>query len=235
MNIIDLRDVKFKYPSTAADVVSIPSFTIAKGEKVFLFGPSGSGKTTFLELLAGILNPQSGSISILEKDLVKATAAERDRFRAANLGYVFQSFNLIPYLSVEENIALPIHLSPERKAKLEGQSVADEIKNLCSSLGIGEFRTRRVTDLSVGQQQRVAVARALLGHPGLILADEPTSSLDYDHREKFIRLLFDVCERNGTTVLFVSHDRSLEKLFSRSVAFQEINQSNNGDQQAGGR
>ncbi len=221
MSLVLLKDVEFRYESAQEKTLDIPSLSILPGEKVFLYGPSGSGKSTFLEILAGVLTPQSGRVEILGKNLSEMKSHERDLFRAGHLGYVFQSFNLIPYLSVEENILLPLSLSHIRRERTKDTEA--EVSHLCQSLGIAAFRHRRVTELSVGQQQRVAVARALLGSPELILADEPTSSLDFDHREKFIRLLFQVCEEKGTTVLFVSHDRSLEKLFSRSVSFHDIN------------
>lgn len=221
MSLVRLQNVEFRYQNSSHATLDIPELQIEKGEKVFLYGPSGSGKSTFLEILAGVLTPQKGSVEILGKNLAQLSSHERDQFRAGHLGYVFQSFNLIPYLSVEENIQLPLSLSELRRQRLN--DVAGEIEHLCQALGIAAFRQRRVTELSVGQQQRVAVARALLGSPELILADEPTSSLDFDHREKFIQLLFRVCEEKGTTVLFVSHDRSLEKLFSRAISFHDIN------------
>jgi putative ABC transport system ATP-binding protein len=221
MSLVRLTNVEFQYDSAKEKTLDIPKLEISRGEKVFLFGPSGSGKSTFLEILAGVLTPQSGQVEILGKNLATMKSHERDLFRAGHLGYVFQSFNLIPYLSVEENILLPLSLSAVRRDRI--QNAEAEVTHLCEALGIAAFRARRVTELSVGQQQRVAVARALLGSPELILADEPTSSLDFDHREKFIQLLFRVCEEKGTTVLFVSHDRGLEKLFSRSISFHDIN------------
>lgn len=225
MSLISLKDIEFRYPSLPNPTLRISSLQIASEEKIFLFGPSGSGKTTLLEILAGVLVPQKGSVEVLGKDLVKMSAAERDSFRAAHLGYVFQSFNLIPYLSVTENISLPLFLSSKRADKVKRKkSVDEQIQHLADRLGIADLLTRPVTELSIGQQQRVAVARALLGEPELILADEPTSALDYDHREKFISLLFDVCKETKTSVVFVSHDRTLEKLFSRSVSLRDVNE-----------
>lgn len=221
--VISLRHVQFQYANSTQKILSIPSFDVKAGEELFLFGASGSGKSTLLEILAGVLTPQSGEVKVLDKNLTKMSSTERDHFRAAHIGYVFQSFNLIPYLSVYENIELPLHLSPERRARLKGQKSKEAIEHLCNELGIQELVKKRVTELSVGQQQRVAVARALLGRPEIILADEPTSALDHDHREKFIRLLFQVCEEMNTSVVFVSHDRTLEKLFTRSVSVQSIN------------
>lgn len=223
MNILELQKIKFRYNSSPNLVLDIDSFSVVSGERTFLYGPSGCGKTTFLEILAGVLSPQEGRYSFLGTDVVSLSPTKKDQMRSAHIGYVFQSFNLIPYLSVEENISLPLYLSSERRSKVPVQNEKNEILRICEELGIVELVERQVTDLSVGQQQRVAVARALLGHPELILADEPTSALDHDHREKFIRLLFDVCQAEGTTVLFVSHDRSLQGLFSRSVSLPEIN------------
>lgn len=225
MSLISLKDIEFQYPSLSKPTLKISSLQIDKEERIFLFGPSGSGKTTLLEILSGVLVPQKGSVEVLGKNLVQMSSSQRDHFRAAHLGYVFQSFNLIPYLTVTENIALPLHLSAERRARLpQGHDIQSEIQHLTESLGIADLLGRPVTELSIGQQQRVAVARALLGNPELILADEPTSSLDYDHREKFIQLLFKVCQEKRTSVVFVSHDRSLEKLFSRSISLSQVNE-----------
>lgn len=221
--MIEISNVEFRYSAKSPLILKIPEFKISQGERVFLHGPSGSGKSTLLEILSGVLSVTQGEVKILGSDLAKLNPAERDHFRASHLGYVFQSFNLIPYLSVAENIELPAHLSSEKKARLAGLSLSAETERLAKALGISQLLERRVTELSVGQQQRVAVARALFGKPELILADEPTSSLDYDHREKFISLLFQQCQEQGTTVLFVSHDRTLEKLFTRSISFTEIN------------
>ncbi len=199
-------------------ILQIPRFEIQKGEKVFLLGPSGSGKSTLLELIAGILKPASGDLILNGENLSQFNLSELDQFRAENIGYIFQSFNLIPFLSVIENIQLPF---------LFQKKSFDEIllKSLIERLGLSSFVNRSVSQLSVGQQQRVAVARALLKRPKIILADEPTSALDYDHREDFLKLLFELCKQDQITVLFVSHDRSIEKLFDRSVNLKELNKA----------
>ena len=252
-NIIHLSDICFRYsskpspsiqrqtskPSLQASpsvqssaysqdlVLDIKDFQMQNHEKVFLYGPSGCGKTTLLEILAGVLVPQQGQVIICDNDLMKMSSMQRDAFRANHIGYIFQSFNLIPYLNVEENITLPVYLSQQRQKKLGAEFSHDLLKEkvveLCTQLGIQDFIHKSVSELSVGQQQRVAAARALLGHPELILADEPTSALDFDHRERFIRLLFDVCQKAKTSVLFVSHDRTLQSLFDRSVSLLDIN------------
>lgn len=223
--MIKIENLKFKYPNSKQDILNIPNFSLKKSEKVFLFGPSGCGKTTFLEVLAGINSPYSGTLIINDQDLTKMTTTERDHFRANHMGYIFQSFNLIPYLNVEANITLPLYLSPQKRKFVPQETEKKTVQEICKFLGIEKYINRSVTELSVGQQQRVAAARAILGQPNLILADEPTSSLDFDHREKFIKLLFTLCEQQRTAVLFVSHDRSLEKLFDRSLSLQDINKA----------
>ncbi|MBX2988987.1 MAG: ABC transporter ATP-binding protein [Bdellovibrionaceae bacterium] len=212
--MIEVSHVEFTYPSGRAPVLRLPEFRVEKGERIFLFGPSGTGKTTFLEIMAGVLRPQKGSVRILGQDLGALSPAGRDRFRADHIGYIFQSFNLIPYLNVRENIELPLHFG-SRPGK-------NQLDHLVKSLGIGDLLARPVTELSVGQQQRVAVARALIGSPELILADEPTSALDMDHRERFLKLLFDLAGESQTTVVFVSHDRSIQKLFTRAVSLADL-------------
>jgi putative ABC transport system ATP-binding protein len=223
--MISLENLKFQYPEALEPTLDIESLSINKGEKVFLFGPSGCGKTTLLEILSGVLSPQNGSAKILDEDLAKLTNSSRDLFRSNHIGYIFQSFNLIPYLNVEENITLPLYFSNDRRNRVPIMQQSTETKRLCAHLGIASFLQKEVSQLSIGQQQRVAVARALIGAPEVILADEPTSSLDFDHREKFIQLLFQECAKNNTTVLFVSHDRTLEKLFDRSISLNDLNKA----------
>lgn len=221
--LIEIKDLEYRYNEDASPTLVIPEFSVVRGEELFLYGPSGSGKTTLLEILAGILQPQKGSVKILGMDFASMSSAERDAFRAEHMGYVFQSFNLIPYLNVLENIQLPLHLSANRRARLGSVDAEMVIRAICGNLGIADLLGKKVIELSVGQQQRVAVARALLGKPDLILADEPTSALDVEHREKFLKLMFEISELYGTTVVFVSHDRSIEKLFSRSISLESIN------------
>jgi len=211
---LQIKNLEFSYGDHR--ILQIPHFEIQKGEKVFLLGPSGSGKSTLLELIAGILKPASGDLVLNGENISQLNLSQLDHFRAENIGYIFQSFNLIPFLSVIENIQLPFLF--QKKSYDEGL-----LKNLIERLGLISFVNRAVSQLSVGQQQRVAVARALLKRPKLILADEPTSALDYDHREGFLKLLFELCQQEKITVLFVSHDRSIEKLFDRAVNMKEIN------------
>ena len=211
---IEIKKLKFSFGDHA--ILDIDDLQVKAGEVVFLFGPSGSGKSTLLELIAGVLKAQSGQIKVGLQNLAELDSAALDSYRAANIGYIFQSFNLIPYLSVTENILLPFLFQNHRPDM-------NEVKSLIADLGLTGHMNKRVTELSVGQQQRVAVARALIKKPNIILADEPTSALDYDHREKFLKILFDLCRKYQTTVLFVSHDRSIEKLFDRSISLVEHN------------
>lgn len=220
--VIEVKDLKFTYSPKQPDILNIPYFSMKKGEKVFLYGPSGCGKTTFLESIAGVISPQSGRLKISGNELVGIAPGKRDKLRADHIGYIFQNFNLIPYLSVFENIVLPLQFSESKRKKVP--NVFESATQIAQALGIGDLLKKRTTELSVGQQQRVAAARAVLGEPDLILADEPTSALDYDYREKFISLLFEACKIRKVSVLFVSHDKTLLPLFDRSVALPDINQ-----------
>ncbi len=219
---VALSNVRFAYRA-GQDVVAINTLTIARGETVFLHGPSGSGKTTLLGLLAGVLTATSGSVRILGQDLTPLSSGARDAFRAQHLGYVFQQFNLIPYLSVRENILLPVRLDRARRARLGATDPVKAADSLARDLDIGSTLSSPVTELSVGQQQRVAVARALIGSPEVVICDEPTSALDSDRRQRFLELLFASCHKAGSTLVFVSHDFSLQPLFSRTVELPEIN------------
>ena len=165
--------------------------------------------------------PQEGTLTILDRRVDAMTGAKRDRFRADHIGYIFQMFNLVPYLSVIENVTLPLRFSKKRLQKAGGHAATAEAIRLLNHLGMGsrELLHRSVTELSVGQQQRVAAARALIGAPELIIADEPTSALDADNREGFIDLLFQECARNRTTLIFVSHDKALGAHFDRTIEF----------------
>lgn len=224
-NLVEITNLKFKYPSSTDLTLDIPNLQISKGEKVFLHGPSGTGKSTLLELLAGVLTPNEGQVKILNENLNELSSSSKDIFRSNHIGYIFQSFNLIPYLSVKENISLPLYFSKEKRQKVSFTNELQTIFDLTKTLGIDHLLDKKITELSVGQQQRVAAARALIGSPELILADEPTSALDYDHREKFIKLLFSISEKNNSTVIFVSHDKTLEKIFDRTISLSEVNKA----------
>jgi putative ABC transport system ATP-binding protein len=209
--------------------LDIPAFEVGAGERVFLRGPSGSGKSTLLSLVSGVLTARSGRVSVLGQELGKLSASKRDALRGSQLGVIFQMFNLAPYLSVLENVALPCRFSAERRARTLrlGGSVEAEARRLLARLGLGDaaLLSRKPADLSVGQQQRVAAARALIGAPGLILADEPTSALDTDARGAFIDLLSEECAARSAALLFVSHDMSLASRFDRAEDLRTLNRA----------
>ncbi|HEY0229699.1 MAG TPA: ABC transporter ATP-binding protein [Dokdonella sp.] len=224
---IRLEGVQFSWRGGAC-LLDIEHLVIARGERVFLQGASGSGKSTLLGLLGGVLLPQRGRIAVLGSDLTGLRGAQRDRFRADHIGFVFQQFNLLPFLSVRENVLLPLRFSARRRRAVLQRGEADaEADRLLRALDLDPARHahQAVGSLSVGQQQRVAAARALIGDPELLVADEPTSALDADARAAFLHLLFGECRRAATTVVFVSHDRSLAPSFDRSMRLSDINRT----------
>lgn len=224
---IALEKVQFAWPGQAP-VLSIPSLQIAVGERVFLRGPSGSGKSTLLGLVGGVLLPATGSVQLFGERIDTLGAAARDHFRADHLGFIFQWFNLVPYLSVLDNVLLPTLFSRRRRERA-GTDAPAEARRLLTALGLAgeEILRRPVTALSIGQQQRVAAARALLGRPRLVIADEPTSALDHEVRSAFLELLLREVAAAEATLLFVSHDVGLAPLFSRTLALADINHASN--------
>ncbi len=222
MNIIELSNLTFYWPNQTERTLDIPIYQQKQGSKVFIKGPSGSGKSTLLSLLTGILSPTEGTVIINGVDINQLTSNQRDRFRADNIGYIFQQFNLLPYLSVIDNVILPYQFSS--KKSLSKQELSNEAKRLLTTLQLPSSHfDKPITDLSIGQQQRVAAARAFIGKPKLIIADEPTSALDHETRFAFIQLLMNECEESGASLLFVSHDPSLESLFDHSIDLRELN------------
>jgi putative ABC transport system ATP-binding protein len=227
--VVEISGLRFSWPGADRTVVDIEHLYVGRGERVFLRGPSGSGKSTLLSLLAGVITASAGRVGVLGRDLGTLGGAQRDRFRADHIGFIFQMFNLIPYLSVVENVTLPCGFSDRRRERAikAGGGVASEALRLLEHLDMGasNLLDRRVTDLSVGQQQRVAAARALIGGPELVIADEPTSALDSDRRTAFIDLLFHECARENAALVFVSHDASLAPLFDRTIEFRDVNRA----------
>jgi len=223
---IKFSKVRFSWNRSEV-ILNIDNLCIDQGERIFIAGPSGSGKTTLLNLVAGIAIPQSGEVNVIGHQINTLGGAARDRFRANHIGFIFQIFNLVPYLSVVENVTLPCRFSAQRKNRAISQSasVEDEAIRLLKKLGLDENLAtgHTATELSIGQQQRVAAARALIGRPDIIIADEPTSSLDRDHRNTFINLLFKECETQKSTLVFVSHDTSMERLFDKTIQLKDIN------------
>jgi putative ABC transport system ATP-binding protein len=218
--VVTLTEVRFDWGDRPC--LDLAAFELAAGEQVFLHGPSGSGKSTLLNLLAGVLRPRSGEVAVLGTRLSSLPGAARDRFRADHLGLIFQQFNLIPYLSVLENVLLPCRFSARRRRRAGDPKSAAQ--RLLAHLDLDPaLWPRRADALSVGQQQRVAAARALIGSPELILADEPTSSLDADRQEAFLDLLTRECAASGAALIFVSHDQRLAPRFGRCLSLPQLN------------
>ena len=224
--VVELSAVRFSWCPGESPVLDIDSLRLERGERLFLRGPSGSGKSTLLNLVAGVVTPQSGTVKLLGTDTSALSGAARDRIRADHIGYIFQMFNLLPYLSVIENVGLPCRFSQRRRTRIvkSGTDVNAEAVRLLEELDLrGSVLDRPVTQLSVGQQQRVAAARALIGAPELVIADEPTSALDSDRRMAFLDLLFHQCERENAALIFASHDASLAPSFERTLELTECN------------
>jgi len=229
--ILDLKNVCFSWRNSGRELLNLPELLVEQHEHVFLQGPSGSGKSTLLALVGGILVSESGTLKVLGKEIKSLSSSARDAFRVDHIGFIFQLFNLLPYLSIEENVMLPLIFSKIR-AERAGRTKIDQVNEahrLLRALELEEPLAKKSTviELSVGQQQRVAAARALIGNPELVIADEPTSALDSDLRHSFLELLFSECKKSGTTLLFVSHDSSLSELFKKEISMNEINIVNN--------
>ena len=218
---IQLSNVRFAYPETPEKwIIDIPSWSVAHQQHLFLHGPSGSGKSTLLNILSGMLPVSQGEISVHQQRLDLMTTRQRDKFRAQHIGYVFQQFNLIPYLDALDNIKL----TGQFAKGAQHSATEQEIHTLLLALNITHSDWKRPTaQLSIGQQQRVAIARALINKPALLIADEPTSSLDQANRDNFLSLLLPLVSSQNTTLLFVSHDLSLAKYFNRVEALSDIN------------
>ncbi len=223
-DIIELQDIRFAWPGLTAFALSVPDFSVGQGETVLLLGESGSGKSTLLSLLCGTILADSGTIRIAGTDIRALAGSSRDKFRAEHIGVIFQQFNLLPFGSVLDNILLPLRFAPERRSRCEDptkQAIA-----LCGSLGLPEdVPSQQASSLSVGQQQRVAVARALIGTPPILIADEPTSALDEESQSSFLDLLFGQVRAQGSTLLMVSHDPRLTDRFDRVVRMSDVVQT----------
>ena len=224
-DVLDMSGVEFRWPGAGAFGIAVDEFRIRQRQRVMLLGPSGSGKSTLLSLIAGILAPQKGRIAVLGTDIAALGAGARDRFRAEHIGVIFQMFNLLPYGSVLDNVLLPLSFAPgrlERAGKADGGR--SEALRLLERLGLERalIEDRTAARLSVGQQQRVAAARALIGRPALVIADEPTSALDRNRQNAFLDLLFGECEAAGAALIMVSHDETLGPRFDRVLRLDDI-------------
>lgn len=217
---VSIQNLRFSYPSqSATTVLDIPSWSVADGESVFIHGPSGTGKSTLLNLLAGILPCDTGRLDVLGQALHTMSGRQRDRFRAQHIGFVFQQFNLIPYLNVLDNVLLGAYFAKRKTSN-------NDARQLLQGLQLdSELCLKKASELSVGQQQRVAIARALISQPELLIVDEPTSALDSENRDIFMQLLLELVQAHNMTLLFVSHDLSLDQGFDRTVSLHTFNQA----------
>ena len=213
---IELHHVKHSYEKSQR-TMGISHWQVNRGERIFLHGPSGSGKTTLLNLLAGILEPNSGDIKLLGQAFSSLSSKKRDKFRARHIGVVFQQFNLVPHLSVQKNIALAAYFAGR------DSDVTVRLNHFLNQLHLPtDVAHQQASRLSVGQQQRVAIARALINEPEILLVDEPTSALDNDARDAFMTMLISLCKEANTTLLFVSHDQSLAQYLDSAVSLSSL-------------
>jgi putative ABC transport system ATP-binding protein len=224
-DVVSMSGVRFRWRGPRAFSLAIESFALRAKERVLLVGPSGAGKSTFLSLLCGIVTPTTGRLEVLGTDMSKLSSSARDRFRAEHFGIIFQMFNLLPYGSVLDNVLLPLSFAPKRRGRASRAGSAEgEAIRLLASLGLDpeDVEGLSTANLSVGQQQRVAAARALIGAPELIVADEPTSALDRNRQQAFLDLLFADVAAAGASLIMVSHEEELGKRFDRVVRLDEI-------------
>lgn len=224
--VIAGRELRFRWQASAPLVLDLPQLEVSSGERLFVCGPSGCGKSSLLALIAGVTTVSSGQLQVMGQELARLSGRKRDQLRADALGVIFQQFNLLPYLSVRDNVLLACRFSSRRagNAVAISGSVRAEAERLLGHLGLsGPLLDAPAASLSVGQQQRVAAARALIGRPPLVIADEPTSSLDRYHRQAFVDLLLAECEAAGSALLFVSHDDSLAGHFDRVLDLPALN------------
>ena len=216
--MIAINNLEFLYP-TGNFFLHIPEFSVEKHEKVAVIGPSGTGKTTMLNLVAGIIVPDRGSINVNDTVVDQLNDARRRQFRITRIGFVFQDFELLDYLNVYDNILHPYRIT---KALNLDPPVRQRARMLAEEMGIGDKLKRRANDLSQGEKQRAAICRALLPQPRLILADEATGNLDPENKTRILDLLFRAVKEHGTTLLAVTHDHELLKRFDRVVDFRDF-------------
>jgi putative ABC transport system ATP-binding protein len=226
--MIELHSLRYAWPGAGRDCILISGLRVGAGRTLFLHGPSGCGKSTLLGLLAGVLLPDSGHASLLGTAWTALSSTQRDAFRVDHVGYVFQQFNLLPYLDVIENVLLPCRFSRLRRARAmtKSGSIQAEARSLLDRFGLpSSLWQRPASELSVGQQQRVAAARALIGQPEVVIADEPTSALDAARRQSFMDLLLSECRASSSALVFVSHDERLAERFDEQVSLPAINRA----------
>ena len=222
--ILHLKDVRYRWPGRASFGLQVSELSMGQAETVLLLGESGSGKSTLLSLICGTIVADAGEVRVAGTNIAALSPGQRDGFRAEQIGLIFQQFNLLPFASVLDNITLPLQFAAQRRTRVTDPNV--DARELCDDLRLPQdVIDARAGTLSVGQQQRVAAARALIGAPPLIIADEPTSSLDASTQETFLKLLFAQSRKHESSVLMVSHDARLSEQFDRVIHMSDITQS----------
>ncbi|MFO1303670.1 MAG: ABC transporter ATP-binding protein [Burkholderiales bacterium] len=225
--LLQFEDVRFAWPGERRDTLDIADLRVEPSERVLVRGHSGCGKSTLLSLSAGVLLATSGNVRFMGQDWKSLRMGARDQRRVDHVGYIFQQFNLLPYLSVVDNVLMPCRFSQLRAKRASGRGTIEEAAQaLLDGLGLPrDAWSRSASALSVGQQQRVAAARALIGHPEIVIADEPTSALDEERRDAFMELLLRRCEEASSALVFVSHDARLARHFGRVVELPAVNRA----------
>jgi putative ABC transport system ATP-binding protein len=218
--IVHVENLILKYRAGAESftALDIPDWRLDRGEQAAVSGPSGSGKSTFLNVLAGLLVPESGRVLVCDQDLPAMSEAGRDRFRARHIGYIFQTFNLLQGYTALENVLLGATFSPRKVDR-------GHVRTLLERVGLAHRLHHRPAQMSIGEQQRVAIARALARKPELILADEPTGSLDPRHTLEIVRLLREACRDEGCSLVVVSHEAAVVGAFERREDFMKLNRA----------
>ncbi len=216
--MIELEGIEFKYPKSDFHL-SVEKLTFPTGSKTAIIGPSGFGKTTLLNIISGINLPQSGTVKVDQTNVNSLKDQDRRTFRLLNIGFIFQDFKLLEYLKVMDNIQLPFRIN--RVLKIS-QSIREKARVMAASMHIEDKLSKFPAKLSQGERQRVAICRALINAPKVILADEPTGNLDPENKEKIMGMLFDQVEQNGSTLITVTHDHELLSGFDRVIDFKDI-------------
>jgi ABC-type lipoprotein export system ATPase subunit len=218
--MIEVRELGLDYRTREETlrVIDVPHWRVEAGEQVAIFGPSGSGKSTLLHLLAGVLVPSRGQVIVAGEDVTAQSEAQRDRFRARKIGYVFQNFNLLQGYSALDNVLMGMTFCPGATDRVLARSLLEQV-------GLRARVRHTPAEMSLGEQQRVALARALAKKPEVVLADEPTGSLDPRNKRQVVQLLRTMCEAQGSTLVLVSHEESIIQQFGRQVRFADINRA----------
>ena len=216
LKLVDIKKTYTQPDGTSVPILDVPSFEMSAGEQVALIGPSGCGKTTLLHTIAGIIKPDSGTVTLDEVELTRYTEAARDRIRADKIGYVFQTFNLLPAFTAFENVVLGMSFGKRPASK-------QRAKELLEQVGLGHRIHNKPAAMSVGEQQRVAVARALANRPALLLADEPTANIDPANQRAIVQLIRDRCRDEKVALLMVTHAMEVANQFDRVDQLAELN------------